>query len=64
MNLKNLTLKDFVVPIILAVVLGAGSVIASHDREISGIATKLESVHEDVKVIKDTLIRESLQNRN
>lgn len=54
--------KDFVVPIILSVILGVGTVVASHDREISGISEKVDLIHEDIKVIKDTLIKKSLSD--
>lgn len=55
--------KDFAVPIGLALILGIGGAVASHDREIAGIGSKLNAVHEDVKTIKSILLEKGLENR-
>lgn len=57
----KIELKDVVVPLIIASILGIGGAVASHDREIAGIAEKLQAVHDDVKTVKRILLEKGLE---
>ena len=53
--------KSIAQAIVIAGILGIGATVASHDREIAGIGSKLEAVHDDVKTVKQILLEKGLE---
>lgn len=54
-------IKDFIAPIVIALVIGVGAAVAQHDRQIAGLTQKIDAIYEDVKIIKDTLLKKGLE---
>lgn len=59
---RKLEAKDIIGPLVIAIILAVGGTLATHDRELSGLSEKIKAVHEDVKIIKETLLKRGLED--